>query len=76
MAGPQNDGDKPIETGQYKPGSTNDPTSGHHQSETKGGNIGVRAHEGNLGPAIPDNMNIQQEGTKEERRAKAQALNK
>ncbi|KAJ9155727.1 hypothetical protein NKR23_g1676 [Pleurostoma richardsiae] len=34
------------------------------------------AHTANPGPVVPDKFNIQQEGTKEERRAKAEALNK
>ncbi|KAK3393062.1 hypothetical protein B0H63DRAFT_457270 [Podospora didyma] len=33
-------------------------------------------HTANPGPAIKEDFNIQEEGTKEERRAKAQELNK
>ncbi|RKU39789.1 hypothetical protein DL546_000217 [Coniochaeta pulveracea] len=33
-------------------------------------------HKANPGPAIPKEFNVQQEGTKEERRAKAAELNK
>ncbi|KAH8803183.1 hypothetical protein F5884DRAFT_498640 [Xylogone sp. PMI_703] len=48
-----------------------------NQGNQKGGSVAARAHEANPGPVIPDNMNnVQQEGSKEERRAKAQALNK
>jgi len=32
-------------------------------------------HKANPGPAIPQDFNIQQEGTKEERQAKAKELN-
>lgn len=34
------------------------------------------AHQANPGPALMNNVNVPQEGTKEERRAKAEALNK
>lgn len=36
----------------------------------------MQAHSANPGPAIPKDFNVQQEGTKEERKAKAQELNK
>lgn len=35
-----------------------------------------QAHSANPGPAIPKEFNVQEEGTKEERRARAQELNK
>lgn len=35
-----------------------------------------QAHSANPGPAIPKEFHVQEEGTKEERRAKAQELNK
>ncbi|KAK3905009.1 hypothetical protein C8A05DRAFT_31164 [Staphylotrichum tortipilum] len=35
-----------------------------------------QAHSANPGPAIPSEFNVKEEGTKEERRAKAQELNK
>jgi hypothetical protein len=35
-----------------------------------------QAHSANPGPAIPKEFNVKEEGTKEERRAKAQELNK
>jgi hypothetical protein len=35
-----------------------------------------QAHSANPGPAVPKDFNVQEEGTKEERRAKAQELNK
>lgn len=34
------------------------------------------AHQAHPGPAVPKDFNAQEEGTKEERRAKAEALNK
>jgi hypothetical protein len=33
-------------------------------------------HKANPGPAIPQDFNVQEEGTKEERRKKAEELNK
>lgn len=35
-----------------------------------------QAHTAHPGPAIPKDFNVKEEGTKEERRAKAQELNK
>lgn len=35
-----------------------------------------QAHSANPGPAIPKEFNVQEEGTKEERKAKAQEMNK
>ncbi|KAL1882074.1 hypothetical protein VTK73DRAFT_2483 [Phialemonium thermophilum] len=35
-----------------------------------------QAHKANPGPAVPENFNVAQEGTKEERRAKAREMNK
>ena len=35
-----------------------------------------QAHSANPGPAVPKEFNVQEEGTKEERRAKADELNK
>jgi hypothetical protein len=48
----------------------------HDQGEPKGDKVEIRHHQANPGPAIPQDFNIQQEGTKEERAAKAQELNK
>jgi hypothetical protein len=48
----------------------------HDQGEPKGEKVEIRHHEANPGPVIPEEINAQQEGTKEERRAKAEALNK
>ncbi|KAL2269489.1 hypothetical protein VTJ83DRAFT_1673 [Remersonia thermophila] len=36
----------------------------------------LNAHSAHPGPPIPKDFNVQQEGTKEERRAKAKELNK
>jgi len=47
----------------------------HHQ-EPKGDKVEIRHHQANPGPVIPNEINAEQEGTKEERRAKAEALNK
>lgn len=48
-----------------------------HQSEgSKGDKVEIRHHQANPGPAIPKDFNIQEEGTKEERRAKAEEMNK
>lgn len=48
-----------------------------HQSEPpKGDKVEIRHHEANPGPVIHDDLNVQEEGTKEERKAKAAALNK
>ena len=47
----------------------------HQGGETKGEKVRFRHHEANPGPVIPKDFNVQQEGTKEERQAKAQALN-
>jgi hypothetical protein len=44
--------------------------------EPKGDKVDIRYHQAHPGPAIPDNFNVQQEGTKEERAAKAKELNK
>jgi hypothetical protein len=35
-----------------------------------------QAHSANPGPAVPKEFNVQEEGTKEERRKKAEELNK
>jgi len=48
----------------------------HDQGEPKGGKVQFRHHEANPGPVLPKEINAEQEGTKEERRAKAEALNK
>jgi hypothetical protein len=45
----------------------------HGKSEPQGDKVEFRHHQANPGPAIPSNLNVQQEGTKEERRAKAEA---
>jgi hypothetical protein len=48
----------------------------HDDGEPKGDKVQFRHHEANPGPVLPKEINAQQEGTKEERRAKAQELNK
>jgi hypothetical protein len=48
----------------------------HDQGEPKGDKVDFRYHEAHPGPAIPENFSAQQEGTKEEREAKAKELNK
>jgi hypothetical protein len=48
----------------------------HDQGEPKGEQVQFRHHEANPGPAIPKDFNAQEEGTKEERRAKAETMNK
>jgi len=48
----------------------------HDQGEPKGDKVEIRHYQANPGPAIPQDFNIQQEGTKEERAAKAKELNK
>jgi len=47
----------------------------HDQGEKKGDQVEFRHHQANPGPAITE-VNVPQEGTKEERREKAQELNK
>lgn len=48
-----------------------------HQSEPpKGDKVEIRHHQANPGPVLPKEINAQQEGTKEERRAKTEAMNK
>lgn len=48
----------------------------HGREEPKGDQVQFRQHEANPGPAVPDNFTAQQEGTKEDRQAKAKELNK
>ena len=48
----------------------------HHEGEPKGDKVEFRHHQANPGPVFPTEINAQQEGTKEERRAKAQEMNK
>lgn len=48
----------------------------HKDGEPKGDKVEFRHHQAHPGPAIPKDFNIQEEGTKEERRAKAEELNK
>jgi hypothetical protein len=48
----------------------------HGSGEPKGDKVEFRHHQANPGPVIPQEINAQQEGTKEERMAKAKQLNK
>ncbi|PVH84897.1 hypothetical protein DL98DRAFT_511846 [Cadophora sp. DSE1049] len=48
----------------------------HDQGEPKGDKVEFIHHQAHPGPAIPMEFNVQQEGTKEERAAKTQELNK
>lgn len=48
----------------------------HDQGEPKGDKVEFRYHEAHPGPAIPKDFSAQEEGTKEERAAKAKELNK
>lgn len=48
----------------------------HSEGEPKGDKVEFRHHQANPGPVLPDEINVQQEGTKEERRAKAEQMNK
>jgi len=47
----------------------------HGHEEPKGDKVEFRHHQANPGPVIKE-LNVEQEGTKEERRLKAQELNK
>ncbi|KAL3422309.1 hypothetical protein PVAG01_06465 [Phlyctema vagabunda] len=48
----------------------------HKQDEPKGDKVDIRYHEAHPGPAVPKDFSVQEEGTKEERKTKAQELNK
>lgn len=48
----------------------------HKQGEPKGEKAEFRHYQAQPGPVIPQDFSAQQEGTKEERKAKAEALNK
>jgi outer membrane receptor for ferrienterochelin and colicin len=48
----------------------------HQKEPPKGDKVEFRYHEANPGPIVPDNFSAQQEGTKQERQAKARELNK
>ncbi|KAK1964202.1 hypothetical protein LY78DRAFT_704578 [Colletotrichum sublineola] len=60
--GDNSDKEKQFSTQPIKESGTSDPK--------------FAAHQAHPGPAIPKDFNAQEEGTKEERRAKAEALNK
>jgi hypothetical protein len=48
----------------------------HNTGEPKGDKVEFLHHKANPGPVLPAEINAQQEGTKEERMAKARELNK
>lgn len=48
----------------------------HNSGESKGDKVEFLHHKANPGPVLPAEINAQQEGTKEERMAKAKELNK
>ncbi|KAK2626667.1 hypothetical protein QTJ16_003842 [Diplocarpon rosae] len=48
----------------------------HDQGPPKGEKVEFIYHEAQPGPVVPKDFDAQQEGTKEERQAKAQELNK
>ncbi|TVY33244.1 hypothetical protein LSUB1_G007931 [Lachnellula subtilissima] len=48
----------------------------HQKEEPKGDKVKFIHHQAQPGPAVPKDFNAQEEGTKEERKAKADALNK
>ncbi|KAF4630935.1 hypothetical protein G7Y89_g7207 [Cudoniella acicularis] len=48
----------------------------HGQGEPKGDKVEFRYHQAQPGPAVPKDFNAPEEGTKEERKAKAETLNK
>ncbi|TVY48240.1 hypothetical protein LCER1_G008286 [Lachnellula cervina] len=48
----------------------------HKKEAPKGDKVQFRDHQAHPGPAVPKDFNAQEEGTKEERKAKADALNK
>lgn len=47
----------------------------HKGEEVKGEQVQFRHHQAHPGPAIPKDFNVQEEGSKEERLAKAKELN-
>jgi len=56
---------------------SNQPTEGNPLHKvTDSVKSAFQAHSANPGPAIPKEFNVPEEGTKEERRAKAQEMNK
>ncbi|KAG7291631.1 hypothetical protein NEMBOFW57_001650 [Staphylotrichum longicolle] len=57
---------------------TNQPTEGNNPMSKAADSLkaAFQAHSANPGPAMPKEFNVQEEGTKEERRKKAQELNK
>lgn len=82
----------PDETDNHAPGAATEHVMKNSSSKTdsnasthplhddgeskKGDKVQFRHHEANPGPVVPKEINAPQEGTKEERRAKAEALNK
>lgn len=48
----------------------------HNEGGSKGDKVEIRHHQANPGPVLHEDLSAQQEGTKEERRARAQEMNK
>ncbi|KAK4043773.1 hypothetical protein C8A01DRAFT_32092 [Parachaetomium inaequale] len=64
-------------TTQQQQKNTNQPTEGNPLHKVADSvKTAFQAHSANPGPAVPKEFNVQEEGTKEERRAKADELNK
>lgn len=82
----------PDETDHHKPGAATEHVMKNSSSKTesnasthplhgnseppKGDKVEFRDHQAHPGPAVPKDFNAQQEGTREERRERAEALNK
>merc|ERR1711939_766116 len=65
----------PDETDNHAPGAATEHTAKHASSKTET-NASTHPLHAQPGPAVPKEFNVQQEGTKEERAAKTQELNK
>lgn len=65
-----------VRDGSSKTESTASSHPIHDRGEPKGDKVDIRYHKANPGPVLPAEINAQQEGTKEERLAKAKELNK
>merc|ERR1712058_177944 len=66
----------PDETDNHAPGAATEHTAKHASSKTETKGDKVEFIHAQPGPAVPKEFNVQQEGTKEERAAKTQELNK
>ncbi|KAK4125007.1 hypothetical protein N657DRAFT_689379 [Parathielavia appendiculata] len=64
-------------TTQQQKKDTSQPTEGSSLNKAADSlQAAFQAHSANPGPAMPKEFNVKEEGTKEERRAKADELNK